>query len=114
MARKINIMVIALTALILMASFTIGTANAADKLFNATIERVDIQPDKNGNQYARLIVPEERELNGVKYTTTVAVMAFGTAFERASQLKAGDTLYAVCSGREYRGNMSYTIQAFID
>jgi hypothetical protein len=88
-------------------------AFAVDKVLNTQIDSATIAIDKNGNQYVRLIINEDRKLQGVEYTVGVPVMAFGNLATQAKALKAGQMLKAVVASREYRGNTSYTIRAFL-
>lgn len=88
-------------------------AMAADKIINNKIASATVAIDKNGNQYVRLIINESRKIQGVSYEVGVPVMAFGQLAQKAKTLKAGDTLKAVVASREYRGNTSYTIRAFL-
>ena len=89
-----------------------GNIYAADKLLDAEITSATTSIDKNGNEYVRLIVPEQRKINGVEYEVGVAVMAFGSLVEQAKTFQAGDALSCVASSREYQGTKSYTIVAF--
>lgn len=88
-------------------------AMAVDKILNDKIASATTAIDKNGNQYVRIIINEQRKLQGVDYTVGVPVMAFGALAKKAKTLKAGDTLKAVVASREYRGSTSYTIRAFL-
>lgn len=88
-------------------------ALALDKIMNDKIQSATVAIDKNGNKYIRLIVQEERKLQGTSYTIGVPVMVFGNLVEPAKALKAGDTLKAVVASREYQGNTSYTVRAFL-
>ena len=84
-------------------------ASAQDVLLNARIQDVAIALDKNGNQYVRVIVNEERSLQGISYEVGVPVMAFGTHVKEAKSLKKGTILKAICDRREVQGKVSYTI-----
>ncbi len=102
-----------LLAVLALVCFMAVPAFAADKIINDQIASSTTAIDKNGNQYVRIIVNEARKLQGVEYTVGVPVMAFGAQAEQAKTLKAGDTLKAVVASREYKGNISYTIRAFL-
>jgi hypothetical protein len=109
--RKFNI------ALIIALSLVIGIcsiASASDKLLDTEVKQVTIAQDKNGNDYGRIIIVENRELNGVKYTTDVVCMAFGSTVDGAKKLSAGDTIKAVVAENEYRGRLNYNIISFIN
>ena len=103
-------------AVLVMACFLMVpmVAMAADKILNDPIESATTAIDKNGNEYVRIIINEERKLQGVAYTVGVPVMAFGSQAEKAKALKAGDTLKAVVASRGYKGNTRYTIRAFLN
>jgi hypothetical protein len=88
---------------------TMGAALAADKVLNTTVRDVTTAIDKNGAEYVRLIVADQRELNGIKYETDAALMAFGPQVQEAKSVKKGDQIKAIVSGREYQGRLSYTL-----
>lgn len=93
---------------------TVIAASAEDKILNTKIDSTTVALTKNGNQYVRFIVSEERELNGIKYNRSLPVMAFGSLVDAAKAMKAGDTLKAVVSYRKLSdGRESYTILSFI-
>jgi hypothetical protein len=98
-------------AIILITLTLIGTmgALAADKVLNTTVRDVTTAIDKNGAEYVRLIVADQRELNGIKYETDAALMAFGPQVQEAKSVKKGDQIKAIVSGREYQGRLSYTL-----
>ncbi|MBW2000842.1 MAG: hypothetical protein JRJ29_23135 [Deltaproteobacteria bacterium] len=80
-----------------------------DVLLNAKIQDVVIAMDKNGKQYVRVIVNEQRTLQGISYEVGVPVMAFGSHVKEAKSLTKGQTLKAVCDRHEVKGKVSYTI-----
>jgi len=100
---------IATTLLAIFTIFTFATITcAADTMLKAPISSVNTLVDKNGAPYVRIVVTEDRILDGVKYQAEVLVMAFGSQATVAEKLKAGDELKAIVNGREYQGNKSYT------
>jgi len=101
--RKIVILV----AVLLFLSPVV--ASAQDVLIDAKIQDVAIAMDKNGRQYVRVIVNEERSLQGISYEVGVPVMAFGPQVEKAKGLRKGTILKAICDKREAQGKVSYTI-----
>lgn len=110
----------ALTTITVMALIAMGwiigeatDAHAKDMVLDATVQSVTIKPDKNGNDYARLIIQEPRELNGIKYNADVMVMCFGTTVEKAQTFTKGDKFRAIASQNEYRGSTSYRVVQFI-
>ena len=97
-------------AVILAASMLMPVkALAEDVLLNAKIQDLSIALDKNGKQYVRIIVNEERSLKGIAYEVGVPVLGFGGHAEKAKILKKGDTLKAVCGRRESQGRVTYFI-----
>jgi hypothetical protein len=95
-------------ALVLSAAIS-ETALAEDVLLTAKIQDVVLALDRNGRQYVRIIVNEERTLKGISYEVGVPVMAFGGHVEKAKTLKKGETLQAICDRREAQGKVSCTI-----
>jgi len=89
--------------------FLPGLASAQDVLLNAKIQDVVTALDKNGNEYVRVIVNEERTLQGISYEVGVPVMAFAPQVEKAKGLRKGTILKAICDRREAQGKVSYTI-----
>jgi len=88
-------------------------AVAADKVLSAKIQSVTQAVDRNGAPYVRVIVAEQRSLNGVAYEAGIPAMAFGTIAKDAAHLKEGGILKAVVSEREFNGRTSYTIMALL-
>ena len=104
-ARKTVVSVLAIVFIL----STVVVALALDSMVTAPISKVDTLIDKNGAEYVRIVITEDRSLNGVKYQTEALVMAFGGQVEEAKGLKAGDTFNGICSSREYKGSLSYTV-----
>ena len=108
--RKIVILVAVLLFLSpVMASAQPASPSGRDVLIDAKIQDVAIAMDKNGKQYVRVIVNEERSLQGISYEVGVPVMAFGPQVEKAKGLRKGAILKAICDRRESQGKVSYTI-----
>ena len=84
-------------------------AMAAEQVINLPITGKVIAPDRNGNEYVRLIVGETKSLQGVEYSVGNAAMAFGATVEKAKMLEIGDTLKAIVQSRVFNGRASYTI-----
>jgi hypothetical protein len=91
----------------------VGPSFAADKMLTAKIQSVTQAVDKNGAPYTRVIVAEQRTLNGVTYEAGIPAMAFGAVAKDASLLKEGGTLKAIVSEREFNGRTSYTIMSVL-
>lgn len=84
-------------------------AMAAESLIELQITDKVVAPDRNGNEYVRLIVGETRTIQGVEYQIGVPAMAFGSHVEQAKALNIGDTLKAIVNSRVFNGRESYTI-----
>ena len=99
----------AIGVLSLLAMFVVPMVMAAESVIDLKITDKVIAPDKNGNEYVRLIVGETRNIQGVDYEIGVAAMAFGSHVEKAKTLNVGDNLKAIVNSRTYNGRQSYTI-----
>jgi len=102
------------TIISILAMFAVaGQAFATDKMVNSRVDSVVTSLDKNGVSYTRLIISENRTLEGQSYTVTVPVLIFGNDVKQASKMKAGDTLKAIIAENEYQGRTSYTLRTFV-
>ena len=98
----------------ILAMFAVaGQALAVDKMINTKIDSVVTATDRNGATYMRLLVNEDRNIQGQAYKVTVPVLIFGNDVKKASTLKAGDTLKAIIAENEYQGRTSYTLRTFV-
>ena len=110
---KCFVIAIALFA-ILMCGLMAHPAMAEDKILDAKIQSIENKLDKNGNQYCRIFIAEKRELSGIQYETSVAVMGFGAGLvEQLKAKKAGDTVKLIVAENEYKGRTSYNIIALV-
>ena len=100
-------------ALLITAVLAATPAMATDKILRTTIDSATTAIDKNGAEYVRIIVNEDRKMEGISYSVSVPVMVFGQAVSKAKNLKAGDKLNCIVASREYRGATSYTLRAFL-
>lgn len=88
---------------------------AKDVMLTANVKEVVQAFTKTGKPYARIIIEEERSLNGVKYKVGVPVMAFeADQVEAAQGFKKGDVAKMIADKGEYRGRTSYTLRAFVE
>jgi hypothetical protein len=110
---KLNIHKIALLLTILIFLLPCA-AFAEDVLLTAKIQNVTLARSKNGKQYVRAIINEERTLQGIAYEAGVAVFAFGNHVEKAKTLKSGQTLKAICDRRESKDGVSYIILKIVE
>lgn len=85
------------------------SAIAAEQVINLPITGKVVAPDRNGNEYVRLIVGEQKSLQGVEYSVGTAAMCFGAVVDAAKALNIGDTLKAVVQKRTFNGRESYTV-----
>ena len=109
---KKSIIISAIAFILIVAS----TSFAKDVLVkDALVKNVTIAYTKADKEYARIIIAEERNLNGLNYTVGVPVMVFDTAeIETARNLAPGARLTCIADKGEYKGRVSYTLRAFVD
>ena len=102
------------TMIIAAMLFCFATVSfAKDVQITKEIKSITIKKDKNNKEYVRIIVSDNRTLNGVTYKKDVSVMAFGDVVEKAKTYKKGQTLNAIAAESQYRGSTSYTILEII-
>ena len=83
-------------------------------MLNTTVQSATVALDKNGHEYVRLIINEERNMNGISYEKGVPVMAFGDLVEPAKSYNAGDQLKAIANYRQLPdGRESYSVIQFV-
>ena len=104
MAKLIKIAVI-----MAMVAFCSYQAFAAEAVIDAEVNGIVQATDKNGTPYIRIIVMENRRLQGVDYTIGVPVMGFGEMVGPMSGLKPGDRLKAIVRVNSYMGRDSYNV-----
>lgn len=107
--KKIS-MSILVVAIIMITS----TANAGDVLGTYKVQQVSEGISKAGNKFVRIIVDEQREINGVKYSAATQIMAFGTLIDSAKAVKPGSTMKAVVTEGEYQGRRSMVLQCILE
>lgn len=95
--------------LAIILAFSFSVAQAAEVLIDSKITDVKTKMDKNGRQFVRAIVQQDKSLNGNDYQVGTPVMFFGDLVLEAKNLKKGQNLKAICSTREYQGRTSYTV-----
>lgn len=100
-------------AIVIGSVFVSTVSIAQDMLITGKLENVSQKISKNGNPYVVLSVPENRELNGIKYTTSVGIFAFNN--EEAKKLKVGDSVKLVAkkSVDKSTGNEFYTLISIV-
>ena len=92
----------------------LGMAHAEDTVLSVPIKSVIEKIDKNGQPYKRLIVSITASLNGIKYNRSVPLMVFSDMLDQVAEVKAGDQIKCIASVNDYKGRVSYTLQAIID
>jgi hypothetical protein len=115
--RKEKIMrKLAITMMVIMTiCLAVGAAMAGDSIINTTVDSATVAMTKNGNEYVRFIITEQRKLDGVAYDRSLPLMAFGDLVQPAKAYKAGDPIKVVASYRKLPdGRESYTILSFIN
>jgi hypothetical protein len=98
-------------AVFILVSASIGSAQ--DLILTGKLDNVTSKISQKGNPYTILSIPENRELNGVKYITSVSVFSF-TREEAVKKLKTGDTVKMVVKKTtDKTGNEFYTLIALL-
>ncbi|MDQ5985891.1 MAG: hypothetical protein CSYNP_01608 [Syntrophus sp. SKADARSKE-3] len=82
---------------------------AADIQIEKKIENIVFKKDKNGSEFARIVVADTGTLNGISYKKTSSVMAFSDMTPTVRGLKKGQTLKAIVSEQNFRGTPSYLL-----
>lgn len=90
-----------------------GVVLAKDIQLTKEIKQITFKKDKNGNEYARIIITEPRTLNGVTYQKDVMVMAFGEQAKAVKGFKKGQTLNVIATETEYKGNTNYNVLSIV-
>lgn len=96
-------------ALLACLMFSATFALAADVVLDKEIKSISFKKDKNGNEYAQIIISETTTLSGVSYDKDIIVMAFGATSAPLKGYKKGQTFKAVASEGSYNGNKTYTV-----
>lgn len=104
-----------LVAIVAMAIVSVSvSAMAKDVLLKGDkIVSISTQNDKNGNEYTRIFIKQDRSLNGVAYHVSVPIMAFGETAALAQNLEVGSEIHAICKEGSYKGSKSYQLLAII-
>ena len=107
-AKAILMVIVILSIIAFMASQTM----AADILIEGKITSVTQKISKNGNPYVIFVVPENKELNGIKYLTETSVFCFNH-LSSAKLLKAGDPVKLIAKRTSKDGNEFTTLVQFL-
>jgi hypothetical protein len=107
-----------LCMLTLLISFVsaVNESFSQEKVLDAEITQMVVRPDKNGKEYVRFIIKEDRQLNGINYQAEVDTMVFGSAVQKAKKYKPGDTLRAIVKVKNWHKNKKtyYQILQFLE
>ncbi len=104
----------AVRILAVMVAFTVMFAVAApafaeDVIMEKKILSITFKTDKNGAEYARIIVGEKSVLQGIEYDNTATVTAFGSVAQDLKAFKKGQVLKAVAHKGDFRGRTTYNV-----
>ena len=111
---KTKSLIVAVMVVMAVMAVFVQTSIAADSVLDAEITSMAVATDKNGNEYVRFIIQEDKNLNGIKYKADTVVMCFGTVVEKAKAFGTGERLKAIVASNEYRGRMNYNVIAFVN
>lgn len=108
MMKKMMSLAVLVVALMVAIAFT-STAFAEEKIMTIKVEKVDVKKDKNGKEYTRIWTPVTKNLNGVKYTRSMPIMAFGETATAAKKLTKGSTVKGVVETGKYKDRETLTL-----
>ena len=109
--KKLTVAVFTIfTAIIITATIS----HAADKLIDLKVSKVISKIDKNGDDYKIIIVKVPKTLNGQRYMSSMAVMAFSDTIDLVDSVIVGEQLKAIVNLRQYQGRTSATLLAMIE
>lgn len=113
--KKISAIIMAIVVMLVISTSAFAAdaapANGSNVVLTKTISTMNEKVDKNGNPYIAIGFKESNEMSGIAFTTTANIMCFSdkVAEVKASGLKVGSTITAVCSQQEYKGRTSYVL-----
>ncbi len=84
-------------------------ALAAEEVMTFKPTSVVVKQDKFNQDYVRMVIPATGSKDGIPFSSTYAVMAFGEHVAAAKQIKPGQEVTAVVQKHDYKGQTSYTI-----
>lgn len=108
--RKLIILLSIITLMLLITT----PAFAKDVILNSPIDSITTGVTKNGNPFVRIIITEQRTLDGVEYLAGTPVMAFRGHVNAALEMKDGEMLHCVATERLWNGRKSYTILKLLE
>lgn len=103
--KKFYAVLFALLTLVCFATVSMAT----DMIVEKQIKQIIFKKDKNGAEYARLIVGTTKTLDGVSYSKDTSMMGFGDIVKELKTYKKGQNIKAVVAENQFRGGISYNI-----
>lgn len=103
--KKFYAVIFALLTLVCFATVSMAT----DIIVEKKIKQIVFKKDKNGADYARVIVSQTKTLDGVTYDKDTSMMGFGDTTKELKGYKKGQMLKAVVTENQFRGGISYNI-----
>jgi saccharopine dehydrogenase-like NADP-dependent oxidoreductase len=110
MRKRIGLVVMATVFALMLAI----PAFAGERIVDLPITQKVVALDKNGQEYTRLIVTENKVIQGVSYPLGIPAMGFGEMHISLQDLNVGDNLKAVVQDRNFQGRSSLTILKLIE
>lgn len=101
--------------MIMVLCFTVMVtgALATESMLTGKVSGLTVAKDKNGAEYVRWLVNESRTLDGIVYSISLPVMAFGAEAKEAKALKNGDNFKVISQKRYFENRESYTVIKFV-
>lgn len=87
-------------------------ALAAEQALTFKPESVAISKDKNGNEFVRMVISENKTANGIPFKSSYTVNAYREHVAQAKLIKPGQEVTAVVQMKEYNGQKYGTILGF--
>jgi hypothetical protein len=111
--RRYTSMIVFVALIANLIAFSIALAGP-DRILESKVQTATVAKDKNGAEYVRLVVEDNRNINGIAYTASVPAMCFGVVAEKAKTIKAGQSVKLVASESEFRGKKSFTVMHIVE
>ncbi len=105
--RAARILAVMITIAVLFC--IVAPAMAEDVIMEKKIVNISFKTDKNGAEYARIIVGEKSQLQGIEYENTATVTGFGPVVADLKAYKKGQTLKAVAHKGDFKGRTTYNV-----
>jgi hypothetical protein len=99
---------IIVAVIVAFALFTVN-AIAAEQVMTVKPDSVSVLKTKTGESYVRILVSEQKEASGIKFSQATTFNAYRDLVGPASKIKPGTEVTMVVEKREYQGRTYYTI-----